>query len=657
MVKLPAWVSNDLARQRLATRLQADLDVSKTFAAHKYVKGAHSSSCLSCGFAQVHPIHDDQIDWDTRESLTPSPLPIPVDQNDPEAAAEEHSGMMIALFLDPALAKKLAVKGGEKADSLHVTLVYLPDNMDRLRAVALKKLCEGLAQTLAPLSGRISGKGVFRNEDEGHVTYASVDLPGLPEFRQRLVSAVRHAGFTVALNHGFTPHVTLGYANKEIPVEVGGHDLVFDDIVLMVGKDRTDFKLVGKQHDPEMSQDLLAFAKEIAKAKPKLDHNYTHPQFIPKSGIDSGEGKRTPITDAGIGTGDTIGEADFNVLPPCASCGMPFSDHIPMFSGNGDFVTDDDDNQKASGLGPGPIPADPDMHLGDGGPILSTPAPLGGNGPLLSKPSALKIATVKVNEPHFKPEAVPAVNEPQRAFVTEIFGKTILTAAASTDLTQWEKAATPNKHMMWVQGRFVGAEKANRNGALWSTADLEMGAPTVTHGPLNWLHEAKHIVGALADQRLITPGTENASAVSDPYIAVLAGVWRWIYPDEAWVIEQASDQDRSYFSMECVSDSVECAGDSGCGASAKYTDYLSGIGGTCSHMRERSGVRRFSNPTFLGGAIIVPPVRPGWADANAQVLQQAALLAEKSYEDAGRPDVPASVWETLMAGVVAYALT
>jgi hypothetical protein len=40
--------------------------------------------------------------------------------------------------------------------------------------------------------------------------------------------------------------------------------------------------------------------------------------------------------------------------------------------------------------------------------------------------------------------------------------------------------------------------------------------------------------------------------------------------------------------------------------------------------------RRFVDPTFGGAAVIVPPVRPGWANADARVLMpQAAALAER----------------------------
>lgn len=243
-----------------------------------------------------------------------------------------------------------------------------------------------------------------------------------------------------------------------------------------------------------------------------------------------------------------------------------------------------------------------------------------------------------------------------KAFVTEVSGRTLLTAPAATFAPAWEKALTPNKHFLWMQGRFVGAETPNRNNAFWSAGDLELGQTTVTHGPLNWLHEARHVIGTIADARYIPSaapaGAEAAAETVDPHIVAASAIWRWIYPDEAWVVEQASEAGRLWYSMECISEKVQCVGEGACGAEVAYTGYLSGQG--CSHMQERSAVRRFVDPTFLGGAVIVPPVRPGWADADASILTQAASLAESAFEQAGQPDVPASEWEQLMAQVVKF---
>ena len=249
--------------------------------------------------------------------------------------------------------------------------------------------------------------------------------------------------------------------------------------------------------------------------------------------------------------------------------------------------------------------------------------------------------------------------EQSRAFLTEVDGKTILTAPASS-LVQ-RAAASPNPHFLEVAGRFVGADKPNRNGAMWTLDDLEMGEPTVQHGPLNWLHEDRHIIGTITEASLQVPSTTEKSkfTIADPFIEATAAVWRWLWPEEAKTIEKAASTRSLWYSMECISESVVCTGPNGCGQEYAYFDVVRASRGeeldVCQHVLTRASVRRFKDPTFLGGAIIVPPVRPGWKDANVDLLRQGARFAEAAFDQAGRPDVTPDVWDTLMAQVVDFA--
>jgi hypothetical protein len=256
------------------------------------------------------------------------------------------------------------------------------------------------------------------------------------------------------------------------------------------------------------------------------------------------------------------------------------------------------------------------------------------------------------------PVEVPPVGDLDRvrAFLTEAKGTTLITAPATLpEPDEFEKAMTPNPHFMYVAGAFVGAEKANRNGALWSTQDLEFGEPSVKHGPLNWLHEERKIVGALADARLVQPEVaEGREAAAEPArIDALAVMWRFVWPHEARVMAMAAEQNRLWYSMECVSKTVECA-DHGCGE-FPYMDAIKQVASVCDHVRLKTGTRRFVEPAFLGGAVIVPPVRPGWPDAHVKLMERASAQAEKAYDQAGRPDVSAGEWERLMAQVLSYA--
>jgi hypothetical protein len=60
-----------------------------------------------------------------------------------------------------------------------------------------------------------------------------------------------------------------------------------------------------------------------------------------------------------------------------------------------------------------------------------------------------------------------------------------------------------------------------------------------------------------------------------------------------------------------------------------YPDYMTYKDQRCGHMQDKMP-RRFVDPTFGGAGIIVPPVSPGWTQADARVLMpQAAALAER----------------------------
>lgn len=231
-----------------------------------------------------------------------------------------------------------------------------------------------------------------------------------------------------------------------------------------------------------------------------------------------------------------------------------------------------------------------------------------------------------------------------------------LTAPASVlggdDQAEWEKAATANPNFVYLAGRFVEADTPNRNNAFWSTPDLELAQTTVANGPLNWLHDEKHIIGTLTDSRMVY--REAADAVGN-HIQAMSAIWKFIYPRETEVIEKASANNTLWYSMECVAETVTCIdgpGKPGCGDTFPYKTVQREPAKVCSHIREKSSIRRFNQPTFLGGAVIIPPVRPGWGKADATVMRQAAELTERSHLDTRLDRVDA---EQMVAMVIAYA--
>lgn len=268
--------------------------------------------------------------------------------------------------------------------------------------------------------------------------------------------------------------------------------------------------------------------------------------------------------------------------------------------------------------------------------------------------------------------ARPGANEGsqrQQAFVAQLNGKLIVAGPAST-LTEpddsmprelaamWEKASAQNPHFMWIEGRFVEADRPNRNKAAWSSQDLEMGEPTVAHGPLNWLHEERHIIGAIAAAKLVQVTDKQRQAAADfgqeipnNHIRALSPVWRYLYPQEARQIAMYSDQGKLWYSMECISREVACLAP-GCNHSQPYGEYMMAPYTRCRHVKE-GGNRRFADPSFLGGAVIVPPVRPGWGGANASVMRQAAALAEG--QEGAFDGLTTSEAEQMVAQIIQHA--
>lgn len=239
------------------------------------------------------------------------------------------------------------------------------------------------------------------------------------------------------------------------------------------------------------------------------------------------------------------------------------------------------------------------------------------------------------------------------AFLTEVNGHLLLTANATavTNLNdyalremaaEYEKASG-NDQLMHLTGAFVEAEKANVNGAYWGADDLSFGELTPIHAPVNFLHKTRHIIGCFTDSKLYKPtlalAGEAAAAVQRPFLGVNAVVWREFFPYESRMIEMASAAKNLFWSMECQSRTIRCETSAdrtrtGCGAEYPFEIAMRTPQKTCAHMRERSSQRHFVQPRFNAGAVIVPPVKPGWREAHAEVRAQAEKLAEHTFAEA-----------------------
>lgn len=227
----------------------------------------------------------------------------------------------------------------------------------------------------------------------------------------------------------------------------------------------------------------------------------------------------------------------------------------------------------------------------------------------LLRPKLVTVETV-VEEPTIRTE---------KAFVVEGSNQKLYVTGRVTDLRE---SAAGFRPFTRVSGRYVGAEKANGNGAFWSVGDLEFGQPSVVGGPANLLHNENQIVGCITNAKLVTD-----SAQFGPHLQTDTTLWKYLFPNIISQIERESAANNLWYSMECISEKVNCV--DGCGESFDYGNFMKNKASACEHLA-KGGVRRLENPTFLGVGLIFGGVKPGWDNANAEVMREAARLSEEA---------------------------
>lgn len=162
-----------------------------------------------------------------------------------DAEQQTGNGVMVALKVPKELAEQLAQPDGTPAEHLHVTLAYLGDvselggHPDDLRDIVTPAVNDS-----GPLTGTIGGIGQFPDTGEGVPTWVPVDLPGLAELRQQVVQALSTSVYSEAVrdDHGFTPHVTLGYNLGDVD-PIPPAPVTFDKVYVVRGEDEMEIPL------------------------------------------------------------------------------------------------------------------------------------------------------------------------------------------------------------------------------------------------------------------------------------------------------------------------------------------------------------------------------------------------------------------------------
>jgi hypothetical protein len=263
-----------------------------------------------------------------------------------------------------------------------------------------------------------------------------------------------------------------------------------------------------------------------------------------------------------------------------------------------------------------------------------------------------------------------------------------------TVLKAWvERHVRQDPDIRWVLGNYVEADQANSNGHIFPLDELTAASSTLAGKPLNMMHREHYIVGAFAGAQLLNadgseygagPMAHLAAALTlpntatleyrpvtstsadftltaagqpqPPYVEALAGLWHYRFPEEFYNIKKAHAEGTLFFSMEAIPEEVSCPE---CSHRAAYAGFSHDS--YCEHMNGVTASKVLHKPTFNGGAIIIPPVRPGWSRADITTISEYVAAHQEEAEavhDAvaeAAPHLGADEWERTMTHILTLA--
>ena len=137
---------------------------------------------------------------------------------------QDHNGkgIMVAFAPPQEVVDKLTLddEDAELAHDLHITMAYLgkTDEYKPGHLKALPRVVSSWARSRKPIELTVQGSGTFLAPEEGepHVLHALVNSPGLHRVQAHLVDHLKAHGYAARENHGYIPHITLGYTKHTV---------------------------------------------------------------------------------------------------------------------------------------------------------------------------------------------------------------------------------------------------------------------------------------------------------------------------------------------------------------------------------------------------------------------------------------------------------
>lgn len=247
----------------------------------------------------------------------------------------------------------------------------------------------------------------------------------------------------------------------------------------------------------------------------------------------------------------------------------------------------------------------------------------------------------------------------------------------SENLQAWaEHYVRRDRDIKWVIGNFVEANRQNSNGHYFPVQYLPAAARTLEHKPLNMLHYDQYVVGSfagaqlllgdeeLSDEKAIAMGEAAESSTGSiedaedkyPHMEALAAFWHSRFPDEYAEMKRAHADGKLFYSMEAVPVDVQCP-------TCDHRVAFAGLESEtyCDHMQGGTGPKILHEPVFNGGAIIIPPARPGWNGADvktmSKLIEDHENELDQMYVSAQNlaPHLDPRDWEFMMTELIRLA--
>lgn len=192
-----------------------------------------------------------------------------------------------------------------------------------------------------------------------------------------------------------------------------------------------------------------------------------------------------------------------------------------------------------------------------------------------------------------------------------------------------------NPAYSWILGKFVEADVPNLNKHVISMGGLQMGQPSILYAPMNINHHIHRVVGCFSGAELLYPTVQaGEDVVVNPYIETVGALWRYYYKDEYYMVKAAHDDGKLFYSMECVPRAFSTVG--GVDDSKEYPFVGLQSPTYPKELNEKMVPALCVDPHFVGGALVIPPEKPAWSDAEithmSSFFRDNSEVAERAFE-------------------------